>query len=75
MLLLTPKGVYAARDKLGRTPIVLGKKPDGYCASFESFAYLNLGYTDDRELGPGEIVVLTPDGVQQLVAPGKKMKI
>ena len=71
MLLLTPKGVYAARDKLGRTPIVLGKKPDGYCASFESFAYLNLGYTDDRELGPGEIVVLTPDGVQQLVAPGK----
>ena len=75
MLLLTPKGVYAARDKLGRTPIVLGKKTDGYCASFESFAYLNLGYTDDRELGPGEIVVLTPDGVQQLVAPGKKMKI
>ena len=75
MLLLTPKGVYAARDKLGRTPIALGKKPDGYCASFESFAYLNLGYTDDRELGPGEIVVLTPDGVQQLVAPGKKMKI
>ena len=72
MLLLTPKGVYAARDKLGRTPIALGKKPDGYCASFESFAYLNLGYTDDRELGPGEIVVLTPDGVQQLVAPGKK---
>ena len=73
MLLLTPKGVYAARDKLGRTPIALGKKSDGYCASFESFAYLNLGYTDDRELGPGEIVVLTPDGVQQLVAPGKKM--
>ena len=68
---MTPKGVYAAQDKLGRTPIVLGKKPDGYCASFESFAYLNLGYTDDRELGPGEIVVLTPDGVQQLVAPGK----
>lgn len=63
MSLLTPKGVYAARDKLGRTPIVLGKKTDGYCASFESFAYLNLGYTDDRELGPGEIVVLTPDGV------------
>ena len=66
MLLLTPKGVYAARDKLGHTPIVLGKKTDGHCASFESFAYLNLGYTDDRELGPGEIVVLTPDGVRPI---------
>lgn len=75
MMILTPKGIYAARDKLGRTPIVLGKKEDGYCASFESFAYLNLGYTDYRELGPGEIVVMTPEGVKTLVNPGKDMKI
>ena len=75
MMILTPKGIYAARDKMGRTPIVLGKKEDGYCASFESFAYLNLGYADYRELGPGEIVVMTPEGVKTLVAPGKDMKI
>lgn len=75
MLILTPRGVYAARDKLGRTPIVLGQKEEGYCASFESFAYLNLGYRDLRELGPGEIVVMTPDGVKTLAAPGTKKKI
>lgn len=75
MLILTPKGIYAARDKLGRTPIVIGKKDDGYCASFESFAYLNLGYSDYKELGPGEIVVISPDSVKTLVAPGKDMKI
>lgn len=75
MLILTPKGIYAARDKMGRTPIVLGKKDEGYCASFESFAYLNLGYTDYKELGPGEIVVMTADGVKTLVTPGKDMKI
>ncbi|MDE5974881.1 MAG: amidophosphoribosyltransferase, partial [Eubacterium sp.] len=49
MLILTPKGVYCARDKMGRTPIVIGKKAEGYCASFESFAFLNLGYTDYKE--------------------------
>ncbi len=75
MLILTQKGIYAARDKYGRTPIVIGKKPDGFCASFESFAYLNLGYTDYKELGPGEIVVITPDDVKTLAAPGKDMKI
>lgn len=75
MALMTPKGIYAARDKLGRTPVAIGKKEDGYCISFESFAYLNLGYTDERELGPGEVVILTPDGVQTLVQPGKDMKI
>lgn len=75
MLVLTPKGIYCARDRLGRTPIVIGKKDNGYCASFESFAYLNLGYNDYRELGPGEIAVMTADGVKTLVAPGKKMKI
>ncbi len=75
ILILTPKGIYAARDRLGRTPIVIGKKEDAYCVSFESFAYLNLGYTDVRELGPGEIAVVTPEGVHTLAAPGKEMKI
>lgn len=75
MLILTSKGVYAARDKYGRTPIALGEKKEGYCASFEDFAYRNLGYKNYRELGPGEIVVLTPDGVKTLVEPGKEMKI
>ncbi|MCI8370867.1 MAG: amidophosphoribosyltransferase [Lachnospiraceae bacterium] len=75
MLLLTPKGVYCARDKYGRTPIAVGKKEGAYCASFESFAYLNLGYTHVRELGPGEIAVLTPEGMKTLAVPGKDMKI
>jgi amidophosphoribosyltransferase len=75
MMLLTPKGIYAARDKMGRTPIAIGKKDTGYCASFESFAYLNLGYTDYKELGPGEIVIMEPEGVKTLVNPGSKMKI
>ncbi len=75
ILLMTPKGIYAARDLLGRTPVSLGKRQDAYCVSFESFAYLNLGYVADRELGPGEIAVVTPEGVHTLVQPGKKMKI
>lgn len=75
ILILTPKGVYAVRDKLGRTPISIGQKEDGYCASFESFAYLNLGYKEYKELGPGEAVVLTPDGVKTLIPAGEKMRI
>lgn len=75
MLILTPKGVYAARDKQGRTPIVLGKKANGFCASFESFAYLNLGYEPYKEMKPGEIVIITPDGIKTLVSGGDKMKI
>ena len=75
ILIMTPLGIYAARDRLGRTPVVLGKKEDAYCVSFESFAFLNLGYTTERELGPGEIVVVTPEGVKTLVSPGKDMKI
>lgn len=67
ILILTPKGVYAARDKYGRTPIVIGKKDDGFCASFESFAYINLGYKDYKELGAGEVVVMTPNEVKTLV--------
>ena len=75
MLILTPKGIYAARDKMGRTPIVIGKKEDAFCAAFESFSYLNLGYEDYKELGPGEIVVFDENSCKTLVAPGKDMKI
>ena len=75
ILVMTPKGIYAARDKMGRTPVAIGEKDGAYCACFESFAYLNLGYRPVRELGPGEIVVLTPDSVTTLAAPGKDMKI
>ena len=75
LLIMTPKGIYAARDKMGRTPVAVGKKEGAYCVSFESFAYLNLGYQPLRELGPGEIAVVTPEGVRTLVQPGKDMKI
>ena len=75
MLLLTPKGIYAARDKLGRTPVCVAQKDGACCISFESFAHLNLGYTQERELGPGEIVIVTPEGAKTLVKPGKDMKI
>ncbi|MBD5450927.1 MAG: amidophosphoribosyltransferase [Lachnospiraceae bacterium] len=75
MLLMTPKGIYAARDRYGRTPVTVGKKEDACCVSFESFAYLNLGYAPERELGPGEIAIITPEGVKSLAAPGEEMKI
>ena len=75
MLIMTPKGIYAARDRYGRTPVTVGKKEDAYCVSFESFAYLNLGYQPVRELGPGEIAVVTPEAVQSLAEPGREMKI
>ena len=75
MLIMTPKGIYAARDRYGRTPVTVGRKKDALCVSFESFAYLNLGYAPERELGPGEIVVVTPEEARTLAAPGKDMKI
>lgn len=75
LLLLTPRGILAARDRLGRTPVAIGKKEGARCVSFESFAYLNLGYTQERELGPGEIVMVCPDGIETLSAPGSEMKI
>jgi amidophosphoribosyltransferase len=75
LMVLTKDGIYAARDRLGRTPLVIGKKKDAFCASFESFAYINLGYTDYKELGPGEIVFMTPDGVETVQPAGKEMKI
>lgn len=75
LLLMTPKGIYCGRDRLGRTPIVIGKKEGAFCASFEDFAYKNLGYTTYKELGPGEIDVITPDSCTVLVQPGKEMKM
>ena len=67
--------LIAARDKLGRLPILVGKNEDGYAVTFESFAYQKLGYDNERELGPGEIVEICPDGITQLSPPLKKMKI
>lgn len=76
ILILTEDGeLIAARDKLGRIPVHIGKGEEGHCVSFESFAYTKLGYTDFMELGPGEIVKLTPDEVVQLAPPGEEMKI
>ncbi|MCU6746495.1 MULTISPECIES: amidophosphoribosyltransferase [Lachnospiraceae] len=75
ILLMTEKGLYAARDKYGRTPVVIGKKEDAYCVSFENFAYINLGYQDHKELGPAEIVYITPDGIETVGVPGEEMKI
>lgn len=75
MLILTPVGIYCARDRYGRTPVIIGKKDGAYCAAFESFSYLNLGYTTERELGPGEVVVMTADSVKTLITPGNAMKI
>ncbi len=75
MMVMTPQGIFLARDKFGRTPIVVGKKEEGYCATFESYAFEKLGYVFAHELGPGEIDVMTPNGCNILVHPGKKKKI
>ncbi len=76
ILILRDTGtIIAARDKLGRIPVLIGKNEDGYCVSFESFAYLKLGYEDEKELGPGEIVELSSDSMKVLSPAGDKMKI
>jgi amidophosphoribosyltransferase len=75
MLLLTDRCIYAARDRLGRTPIVLGRKAGAYCAALESCALPNLGYEIERYLGPGEIVRITADSVETLLPPGDQMQI
>ena len=75
LMLLTDKGIYAARDRFGKTPIIVGKKDGAFALTFESCALPNLGYEPERELGPGEIVLLTPEGVTQKQAPGKVMSI
>ena len=75
ILLLTPDGIIAARDRMGRVPVLVGQNLEGCCVSFESFAYQKLGYQNYYELGPGEIVKITETGVEQLSPPGKRMKI
>ena len=75
ILILTGDGIIAARDKLGRLPVLIGRNDDGCCVSFESFAYHKLGYQDAYELGPQEIVRITADGFETLSPAGKEMKI
>ncbi len=75
ILILNQDGIIAARDKMGRIPVLVGHNSVGYCVSFESFAYHKLGYNDHYELGPGEILLITDSEVRQLSAPGDKMRI
>ena len=75
MLILTENSLIAARDKLGRTPVILGKKNTGYAASFETCAFPNLGYKTEHYMGPGEIVRITAEGYEQLRKPNEKMQI
>ena len=75
ILILTPQGIYAARDRLGRLPVLIGQSDEGCCVSFESFAYQKLGYQDAYELGPQEIVRITPEGWETLAPAGKDMRI
>ncbi len=74
MLVMTSQGIYAARDRVGRTPLVLGKKKGAVCASFESSAFINLGYEPYKELGSGEITLITPEGAETLSPALPKMK-
>ena len=75
ILILTTEGIYAARDRLGRLPVLIGQNEEGCCVSFESFAYHKLGYQDAYELGPQEIVKITPEGWETLSPAGKDMRI
>ena len=75
LIILNSKGIYIGRDKYGRTPAVIGKKTGSYAVSFEAFAYHNLGYKTEKELGPGEVCIVTPEGYKTLIEPGKKMRI
>ncbi len=75
LLLLTKDGMFAARDKLGRTPVVIGKKEGAFAASSESSAFPNLGFETEKFLGPGEIVFMTADGYEQRRKPNKKMQV
>ncbi len=75
LLLLTDKGVYAARDRLGRTPIVIGEKDGSYAVTLETCAFPNLGFEIKKYLGPGEIVLITEEGIEQKTPPGEKMQI
>ncbi len=75
LIVMTKEGLYAARDFYGRTPLSIGKKDEGYCVAFESFAYINLGYKTQYELGPAEIVYVTAEGMQTVSPARETMKI
>lgn len=75
MLILAREGIYAARDRYGRTPLIIGEKEGAYSVSFESCAFVNLGYRPKYELGPGEIVLITPDGIESISPPRRETKI
>jgi amidophosphoribosyltransferase len=75
VLVLTPEGIFAGRDRLGRTPLFIGVKEGAYCVTLESFAYLNLGYKDYHELGPGEVVFISKKGTEILKKPRREMRI
>lgn len=74
-IILNENGLYAVRDKLGRTPLIIGKKEGGYCAASESFAFINIGYEYERELGAGEIAFLTPENEKIIQEPSKCMRV
>lgn len=75
VLLMNGDGIYAMRDRLGRTPVIIGQKDGASCAAFEDFSFMHLGYSTKKELGPGEVVFLTPDEVTTVVEPGSEMSI
>ncbi|MDD4109814.1 MAG: amidophosphoribosyltransferase, partial [Prolixibacteraceae bacterium] len=75
ILILTEKEIIAARDKLGRTPVIIGKNPDGFAIATESCSFANLGYEIEKFLGPGEIVRITAEGYEQIRKPENKMQI
>ncbi len=75
LILLTEKGIYAARDKLGRTPLVIGSRADAWAVASESCAFPNLGFKIDSFLGPGETALLTPEGVETVIPPGDRMQV
>lgn len=75
ILVMTSEGIYAARDRMGRTPVIIGKKKNAHCVAFESFSYFNLGYNNCRELGPGEVDFITADSVTVVAPPEKEMKM
>ena len=75
LLLLTEEGIYAGRDRLGRTPLIIGEKDGSYCVTVETSAFPNLGYRFKYELGPGEIVLIRPDGIELLAPAGDELRI
>ena len=75
MLIMTKDGIYAARDRYGRTPVIVGKGKDGFCVSFENFAFYSLGYENYKELGASEIVFITPESVETVAEAKKDMKV